>query len=907
VSRRLACVGLVACAIALSLGLPAAGHASTVPAGFDDQVIALVQRPIGVAFTPDERMLIIGQLGQVWVYKNGVLNSRRAMNLNSRICTNVERGIIGIVVDPAFVDTHYVYLYYTYNRGNTACGTDQFDPANQPVNRVSRFVLGDDDMIDPDSEQVLIDNIPSVSGNHNAGDLHFGKDGYLYVSTGDGGCDYSGETSCGPWNYAARDHNVLLGKILRITSDGDVPQSNPFLGSGTARCNLTGKTTPGTWCQETYAWGLRNPFRIAFDPNAAGTRFFINDVGQEGWEEIDLGQAGADYGWNTREGPCTGVSQPVQDCGPPPMGMTNPIYYYEHSTGCTSLTGGAFVPNGLWPVAYEGSYLYMDLICAKIFALTADGAGGYTASDFATGIENPISMTFGPYAGSQALYYTSWTSACECEVHRLAYTGSANRAPKAIATADPTSGDLPLTLNFDASASTDPDGQDLTFDWDVGDGSPHAAGETASHTYTTAGIYTATVRVEDGSGGENSKSFRIDAGNNAPTPTIDTPLATDHFGVDEDIMLTGSATDPEDGALSSSALTWEVSKHHATHTHPFLPPTTGNDVYITGPQPEDFSAINNTYLEIKLTATDSNGLSRTVTRNLGPNIVDVGLATNPSGLQLQLNGIAAPASFTSWEGWQLTPNAPSPQFDSGGQGQTFASWSDNGSQQHTITTPSAPTTYTATFTKYYARPKGASLTMLPFVIAYEQCSSANRDHSAPLVAGSCNPPTQTSDYLTVGTGDVNGAAPQSAGRVRLDAVHNKPSTPADESDVSLNLSITDVRSASPGALDYGGELQASVDLRITDRLNGSPVGTDPATTVQTPLRWPIPCATTADTTVGSTCSLVTSANTLAPGTIVGGSRAIWQLDQFFLYDGGSDGIAATADNTLFATQGLFVP
>ncbi len=140
------------------------------------------------------------------------------------------------------------------------------------MNRVSRFTLGEDDRIDPSSELILIDGIPSPGGNHNGGDLAFGKDNHLYVSVGDGGCDYTGDSGCAGSNDAARDRHVLLGKVLRVTASGGIPSDNPFQGAGTARCNLTGRTEAGTLCQETYAWGLRNPFRLGFDPNAAATR-----------------------------------------------------------------------------------------------------------------------------------------------------------------------------------------------------------------------------------------------------------------------------------------------------------------------------------------------------------------------------------------------------------------------------------------------------------------------------------------------------------------------------------------------------------------------------------------------------------------------------------------------------------
>jgi len=131
-------------------------------------------------------------------------------------------------------------------------------------------------------ERVLVDNMPSSSPFHNAGDLHFGKDGFLYISVGDGGCDYADPTSCGRLNDAARDQHVLVGKVLRITSTGEIPLGNPFVGPDSARCNVSGQSAPGNKCQEIFAFGLRNPFRMAFDPNAAGTRFYINDVAYMG-------------------------------------------------------------------------------------------------------------------------------------------------------------------------------------------------------------------------------------------------------------------------------------------------------------------------------------------------------------------------------------------------------------------------------------------------------------------------------------------------------------------------------------------------------------------------------------------------------------------------------------------------
>jgi glucose/arabinose dehydrogenase len=216
----------------------------------------------------------------------------------NRICSNSERGLLGVAVDPQFATNQYIYLYYTFRRPGGDCGQRT---ATTPVNRVSRFVLPASKVIDPATETVLIDNIPSYNGNHNGGDVQFGRDGYLYVSVGDSGCDPVGDSGCAGANDAARDVNTLSGKVLRITKDGGIPAENPWQGAGTARCGSAsngatpgGSAAAGVRCQEVFAWGLRNPFRLAFDPNAAETRFFILDVGQDVWEEINEAKAGAD-------------------------------------------------------------------------------------------------------------------------------------------------------------------------------------------------------------------------------------------------------------------------------------------------------------------------------------------------------------------------------------------------------------------------------------------------------------------------------------------------------------------------------------------------------------------------------------------------------------------------------------
>jgi glucose/arabinose dehydrogenase len=405
----LAGAALLATALVALTPVPAA---AAVPAGFEDELVVGVSAPTALAFT-DGRMLVTSQGGTVRVVKHGSLLPTPALDLTATTCSNSERGLLGIAVDPAFATNGFVFVYHSVRTG-ALCD-------DRTINRVTRFVMTGDTL---GGGVVLIDNIPSPAGNHNAGDLQFGKDGLLYVSVGDGGCDYPGGTpsGCGASNDAARDEHVLLGKILRVDRNGGIPPSNPFQGAGTARCNVTGRTTAGQRCQETFAWGLRNPFRMAFDPNATGARFHINDVGQATWEEIDLGIAGADYGWNVREGFCATGS--TTNCGPPPAGMTNPIFAYGRSDGCRSITGGAFVPAGTWPAEYQGKYLFSDFACGKIFRLNPDGSGGFTRVDFATGLggNSAVHLAFGPWSGTQALYYTTYASGGQ--VRRIVHPAS---------------------------------------------------------------------------------------------------------------------------------------------------------------------------------------------------------------------------------------------------------------------------------------------------------------------------------------------------------------------------------------------------------------------------------------------------------------------------------------------------
>ncbi len=204
------------------------------------------------------------------------------------------------------------------------------------------------------------------------------------------------------------------------------------------------------------------------------------------------------------------------------------------------------------------------------------------------------------------------------------------------------------------------------------------------------------------------------------------------------------------------------------------------------------------------------------------------------------------------------------------------------------------------------------------VPAYNACAAPNRTHGPPLAFPSCNPPVQSSTSLTIGSPDANGAAANSIGFIKLDVMVGAPGPP-DDSDVNITASATDIRckagvaacgtaNAADGA-DYTGELEGDAQIRISDHFNAVAPGggTDPATVIDIPFPVVTPCAATASTAVGSTCAITTSANAVVPGAVKDGKRAIVEVGQIQVNDGGTDGVAATDPNTLFSVQGIFIP
>ncbi len=565
-----------------------------------------------------------------------------------------ERGLLGVTFDPGFPANPYVYVYYTVCKvpGSGSCQTAK--------NRVARFTVGyqgNPDRADPTSQVVLLDDIDSDAGNHNGGWIDFGPlDGKLYVSVGDGGAVHT----------KSQDLGSLNGKILRLNPDGSAPFDNPFVGLFGAR-------------PEVFALGFRNPWRCRFHPDG---RFFCGDVGENSWEEIDWVVSGGNYGWPTTEGTFDPAQYPQ---------FVEPILTYSHVSvgGGASITGGDFGSETSFPGDYQQSYFFGDYVVGFIrrVVLAPDGVStAGPATGFAT-VPGVTDLLAGP---DGALYYTD---IIDGELHRIATTGS-NTPPVARATATPSQGPPPLTVQFSSAGSVDADGDPISVLWNFGDGSPASTAVAPTHTYTALGAYTATLTVSDGRApnpGTDTVTLPITVGS-PPVVTITQPVASSTFQGGQTIAIAGNAIDAEDGTLPPSALVWEIRFQHDTHWHPYLNDVVGSPQSFVTATTGETSA--NVWYRIFLRATDSAGLTGEASVDILPRTATVRLDTSPSGLQLTLDGqpVTAPAQFTGVVGVVRTIGASSPQ----GQ-YTFNRWSDGGVQIHTIATPAANTTYTAFF------------------------------------------------------------------------------------------------------------------------------------------------------------------------------------------------------------------
>ena len=623
--------------------------------GFNQVLVANgISNPTVMEFAPDGRLFVAQQNGALRIIENGVLLGTPAITLS--VNSSGERGLLGIAFDPDFNNNHFIYLYYTL--------------ASATNNRISRFTVNGN-TIALSSESVVLNLDPlSSATNHNGGTIQFGPDGKLYVGVGENA------------NTAhAQNLDTYHGKILRINSDGSVPPGNPFTSGSAQR-------------QRVWEYGMRNPYTLSIQPGTG--RIFVNDVGQNTWEEVnDCTTGGLNYGWPTAEGMS---SNPA---------FTNPIYAYQHGGGVgfgCAITGGTFFnPSSTnYPAQYTGRYFFLDFCNNWIDQLTLSGSTA-TRSNFASSIAgSPVGMNTGPDGN---LYFLSRANGA---VYKITFTGSSapviTNQPQSITVSEGNQASFSVT-----ATGTPP----LSYQWRKN--TANISGATNS-TYTIpsvipadAGNYSVVVSNSAGSVTSNNATLTVTPANQLPTATINTPAAGSTYAGGDIINFSGSGTDPEDGTLGAAAFEWYVDFHHDAHTHPG---PTAPDGVTSGSFsiPNSGETASNVFYRLYLVVTDAQGAKDTSFTDILPRTSTITLNTNPQGLQITLDGqpFTAPLTVTSVEGILRTIGAPSPQGI-----YTFSNWSQGGNATQTFATPVNDVTYTANYDE-----TGTVSTLTPIADAY---------------------------------------------------------------------------------------------------------------------------------------------------------------------------------------------
>ncbi|MBY8874064.1 ThuA domain-containing protein [Micromonospora sp. PLK6-60] len=598
--------------------------------------------PMELDIAADGRVFYAERDGRVQIIKPDSVSTVTALTLN--VFTGNEDGLLGLRLDPDFATNKWIYLYWAPNDGVSR-------------NLISRFTVNGDALDPASRKDVLRVDTQRNTCCHAGGTMTFDSAGNLYLATGDNTNPFesSGYTPIderpGRQDYDAQrtsgNTNDLRGKVIRIHPEDDgsytVPAGNLF-APGTA------KTRP-----EIYAMGFRNPFRIGIDP--ATDTLYVADYGP------DAGSANAERGpgntveWNIVKAPgnfgwpyCVGQNVAYNDYQFPsgPSGAkfncAAPVNESPNNTGLTTLPpvvpatvdynyggnprfpeiGGGGAPMGgpvyrydadstskrKWPAYYDGKALFGEWNQSKMYTMQVGRSGTelIDINQLLTGMSmvRPMDFEFGP---DGALYLIEWGSGFggnndNSGVYRIDYTAG-DRAPIAVATADPTSGPAPLTVRFSSAGSRDPDGGTLTYAWKFGDGQTSTEANP-THTYATAGNYTAQLTVINPNGRTAVANVPVTVGNTAPTVTIEFPPDGGFFDWGDQVRYTIKVTDPEDGTIDCDRVKLQVLLGHDEHAHP-LEQHTGCTGVVQTSLASGHGAEANVFTVFEATYTDNGG------------------------------------------------------------------------------------------------------------------------------------------------------------------------------------------------------------------------------------------------------------------------------------------------------------
>jgi glucose/arabinose dehydrogenase len=662
---------------------PQVAAAAAVPAGFTEvTAFSGLVNPTAVRFAPDGRIFVAEKRGTIQMYDGvGDTSPVQVADLRTEVHNFWDRGLLGLAIDPDFPARPYLYALYTFDGpvGGTAprwgsAGADS-DPCPDPTGNgcvVSGKLVKLTLTGTTTTKQDLINDWCQQYPSHSVGDLAFGNDGALYVSGGEGAgwtfadygqggnpvnpCGDPGGGAGGAMSPPAAEGGALRAQDLRtaadpVSLDGAVIRVSPDTGAAMTGNPDAAAADPNA--RRIVAYGLRNPLRMTVRPGTG--ELWIGDVGWATAEEVDrlADPAGSltNFGWPCFEGPAAQSS-----------------YAAAHLSICENLyaQGGDTKPFYSYS---QGQPLNASDNCATAAGSSISGVSFEQDSG-------------GPYPPEYdgALFFSDYARKCIWVMTR-----GGDGLPD------------PASVKPFVSEAAGPVDLELSL-----------AGELFF-----ADVNGGTIRrvVYDGTPSPKATSLRPrgTATDTAPQPVIATPVTGTTWKVGDTLTFSGAATDAQGEVLPASALSWEMVLQHcpsACHSHPLQQWTGVSGASIAAPDHE-YPA----HLELKLTATDSNGTAATVTRRLDPRIVPITVDSQPRGLELTLGTGTAATPFTTTliEGSTTSLSAPSPMTSSG-TSYEFGGWSDGGGPSHNITTGAGAATYTATYTATGTPPPPTTMT-----------------------------------------------------------------------------------------------------------------------------------------------------------------------------------------------------
>jgi glucose/arabinose dehydrogenase len=700
--------------VALPTEAPASG-----PALRPVTVLSGLSVPTNVEFAQNGRVWIAEHRGRILTFDSvDDATPTLTIDLSKDVRTWGDHGLLGMAIDPAFPARPFLYVQYSTDstgRWGDGCPTAYTDGCVSGA-RLERLTLTPEGVA-TGQRLTLVDNRWCYQfSSHAIGDLKFLPDGSLLSSSGEG-------SSWSDTDYGQFGNTFPIGPTTKVNACGDPPGAvgvrgrvptseggslrsqdvltpgdptgwngaivrlDPDTGAPAAGNALQGGATPDD--DAVVAHGLRNPYRFTVDP-VSGDVLTV-DVGWTAYEEVDRFNVGAgfvpNFGWPCKEGPydqsawaalkmnmCALVTSPSA-----PTRLTQPMLSYWHNHGGAALSGIAVVRPGRYPSSMDGDLMLADYVAGRVFDVKrhADGTAEPTDTTVAAEGVTAVDLQQAPDGYLYAVDLISGT------LDRLV---DAATFPVARLRASAVDGQLPLAVTFDARSSVDPTSRGLTYQWDL-DGDGQYDDDTAAvttRTYTSAANVTVGLRVVTDQGVDSTDSMRIFPGNRPPAVAVSvaSPLP---WVAHEQIEFAIDASDPDEGVLAASALSWTTELQHCEtlddcHLHPVSSATASAGGTVEGPSHEYPS-----FLKLTATATDARGETTTVTRRLDPAVVRLTVASSPGTASIAVGSesITTPVTIEMIKGSDIVVSAASPQ-QIGSYSYVFQRWSDGGARSHSI-------------------------------------------------------------------------------------------------------------------------------------------------------------------------------------------------------------------------------